>query len=44
MTHEVFISHASLDKPMADVVCTALEGAGIRCWIAPRDVQSNGNR
>ena len=24
---------------MADAVCAALENAGIRCWIAPRDVQ-----
>jgi hypothetical protein len=23
---------------MADAVCSALENAGIRCWIAPRDV------
>ncbi len=39
MAHEVFISHASLDKPVADAVCAALENIGIRCWIAPRDVQ-----
>src|ERR1700730_4214809 len=39
MAHEVFISHSSLDKPVADAVCAALENTGIRCWIAPRDVQ-----
>lgn len=39
MAHEVFISHSSLDKPVADAVCAALENIGIRCWIAPRDVQ-----
>jgi hypothetical protein len=39
MPHEVFISHASLDKPVADAVCAALENTAIRCWIAPRDVQ-----
>src|SRR5438034_7393863 len=39
MAHEVFISHSSLDKPVADAVCAALENAAIRCWIAPRDVQ-----
>src|SRR6266480_6725622 len=39
MSHEVFISHSSLDKPVADAVCAALEGAGVRCWLAPRDVQ-----
>src|SRR6184192_3587220 len=39
MAHEVFISHSSLDKPLADAVCAALEKTAIRCWIAPRDVQ-----
>jgi hypothetical protein len=39
MAHDVFISHSSRDKPVADAVCAALENAGIRCWVAPRDVQ-----
>src|SRR3954470_11019051 len=39
MAHDVFISHASQDKPIADSACAALERNGIRCWIAPRDVQ-----
>jgi hypothetical protein len=39
MAHDVFISHSSSDKPVADSVCAVLENAGIRCWIAPRDVQ-----
>jgi hypothetical protein len=39
MAHDVFISHSSRDKPVADAVCAALENAGVRCWIAPRDVQ-----
>jgi Skp family chaperone for outer membrane proteins len=39
MAHNVFISHSSQDKPVADAVCAALERASIRCWIAPRDVQ-----
>jgi peptidoglycan/xylan/chitin deacetylase (PgdA/CDA1 family) len=39
MAHEVFISHSSQDKPLADAVCAALENAAIRCWIAPRDLQ-----
>ena len=38
MTHEVFISHSSKDKAIADAVCAALESAKIRCWIAPRDI------
>src|SRR5215813_8810647 len=39
MAHEVFISHSSQDKTVADAVCAALENSAIRCWIAPRDVQ-----
>ncbi len=39
MAHDVFISHSSTDKTVADAVCAALENAEIRCWIAPRDVQ-----
>src|SRR5438105_3727672 len=39
MPHDVFISHSSQDKPVADAVCAALEGGAVRCWIAPRDVQ-----
>lgn len=38
MAHDVFVSYATLDKLTADAVCANLEGAGIRCWIAPRDV------
>jgi TIR domain len=34
----VFISYASADARIAQRLCSALEGAGIRCWIAPRDV------
>ncbi len=38
MTHDVFVSYASADKAVADAVCNTLESAGVRCWIAPRDV------
>src|SRR5450759_4974913 len=41
MAHDVFISHSSKDKPIADGICTSLEAAGIRCWIAPRDLGRN---
>jgi TolB-like protein len=34
----VFISYASQDASTAQKVCSALEAAGILCWIAPRDV------
>lgn len=36
--HDVFISYAQLDKPIADAICAKLESRRIRCWIAPRDV------
>jgi hypothetical protein len=38
LAHDVFISHSSTDKAIADRVLRALEEAGIRCWIAPRDL------
>jgi hypothetical protein len=38
MAHDVFVSYSSADKAVADAVCAALEGRGIRCWIAPRDI------
>ena len=38
MAFDVFISYSSHDKPAADAACASLEAAGIRCWIAPRDI------
>jgi hypothetical protein len=38
MAHDLFISYSSEDKAIADAVCSALEAANIRCWIAPRDI------
>ena len=38
MGYDVFISYASQDKIAADAACARLEAAGIRCWIAPRDI------
>ena len=38
MAHDVFITYASADKPIADAVCARLEAARLRCWIAPRDI------
>jgi TolB-like protein len=34
----VFISYASQDAAVANALVKALEGNGIKCWIAPRDV------
>lgn len=36
--HDVFISYPAEAKATADAACAMLEGNGIRCWIAPRDV------
>src|SRR5438552_1616483 len=38
MAHDVFISHSTNNRPVANAVCAALENVAIRCWIAPRDV------
>ena len=38
MAHDLFISYSTQDKPTADAACATLEAAGIRCWIAPRDI------
>jgi TIR domain/FHA domain len=38
MAADVFISHSSVDKQMADTICTFLEAKGISCWIAPRNI------
>jgi hypothetical protein len=40
MGFDVFISHSSNAKAIADAACAALEAAGIRCWIARRDIMS----
>jgi Tol biopolymer transport system component len=34
----VFISHSTKDLEAADAILTSLERAGVRCWIAPRDI------
>jgi hypothetical protein len=39
MPATVFISHSSNDRPTADAICAHLESAGIKCWIAPRDIE-----
>lgn len=37
---EVFISyHTNSSKDTTEKICAALEGAGISCWYAPRNVQ-----
>ncbi len=39
MDFDVFISYAHDDKPIADAACAIFERAGVRCWIAPRDIR-----
>src|SRR6201982_130089 len=34
-----FISHSSKDRETPDRICVHLESAGIKCWIAPRDIE-----
>jgi hypothetical protein len=36
----VFISYASHDAEVAQNVCSAVEAAGLPCWMAPRDVKA----
>lgn len=36
----IFISHSSADADAAEEVCDLLEGNGIKCFIAPRDIRS----
>jgi TolB-like protein/Tfp pilus assembly protein PilF len=43
MESKVFISHASKDKPIADAICEQLESEGIKCWIAPRDIEAGSD-
>ena len=38
MPHHIFISYSSKDRSVADAVCAGLESSGLRCWIAPRDI------
>jgi hypothetical protein len=36
--HDVFVSYSTNDKPVADAIVSRLEQAGVRCWVAPRDI------
>ena len=40
MAFDAFISYSSKDKTTADAACAGLESAGVRCWIAPRDIRA----
>jgi TIR domain-containing protein len=38
VAQQIFISYSTGDQPVADAICNALESSGIKCWIAPRDI------
>jgi hypothetical protein len=40
MAHDIFVCHAHADLNTASAACAKLEAAGVRCWIAPRDVDA----
>jgi formylglycine-generating enzyme required for sulfatase activity/serine/threonine protein kinase len=39
----VFVSHASADAAFASSLVAALEAAGVRCWVAPRDIPAGAD-
>ncbi len=39
MNHKVFISYSTKTSDTAFAICKALEREGIKCWIAPRDIE-----
>jgi N-acetylneuraminic acid mutarotase len=40
LAHQIFVSHATEDLDTAQRVCKILEGDGISCWLATRDVEA----
>ena len=36
---DAFISYSNRDHGVATLVCSNLEGQGVTCWMAPRDVE-----
>jgi len=40
MAHDIFICHAHADLNTALAACAKLEDSGVRCWIAPRNVDA----
>ncbi|MEI6208045.1 MAG: toll/interleukin-1 receptor domain-containing protein [Desulfuromonadales bacterium] len=39
---EVFISYCTKNKELAQLFCNVVEGAGVSCWMAPRDIPPGG--
>jgi AAA-like domain/TIR domain len=40
MPHDIFISHSTNDRAVAERVCSELETQRLSCWIAPRDIDA----
>jgi len=40
MPHDVFVSYSAADRATALSAVEGLEGRGIRCWVAPRDIRA----
>ena len=43
MAATVFLSYASKDQKTAETICQALEGRGLECWMAARNVHPGEN-
>jgi TPR repeat protein len=43
MAATVFLSYASKDQKTAETICQALEGRGLECWMAVRNVHPGEN-
>lgn len=43
MAYDVFVSHSSADRVLADAIVHELETEGIDCWIAPRNILPGAN-
>ena len=43
MIYNVFISYANTDARTANAICRHLEQQEVKCWIAPRDIETGVN-
>ena len=43
INHDVYICYSTVDSEIANKICHVLEQNNIKCWIAPRNICSDGN-
>lgn len=43
VSHDVYIAYSTKDADIANRVCATLEDNGIKCWIAPRNIEPGKN-